>query len=96
MQDMLLVIAAGGALFNSWQIARLSGRVDALESTMQAVQAVQAAVRNAPLARVVPIPVRRRNRTVLGSGRGSVTVRGSLTDPLIPPGDWEMLGEEPS
>ena len=93
MQDVLLVIAAGGALFNSWQIARLSGRVDALESTMQAVLA---AVRNAPLARVVPIPVRRRNRTVLGSGRGSVTVRGSLTDPLIPPGDWEMLGEEPS
>ena len=37
MQDVLLVIAAGGALFNSWQIARLSGRVDALESTMQTV-----------------------------------------------------------
>ena len=37
MEDVLLVIAAGGALFNSWQIARLSGRVDGLESTMQTV-----------------------------------------------------------
>ena len=42
MQDVLLVIAAGGALFNSWQIARLSGRVDALESTMQTVLTVLA------------------------------------------------------
>lgn len=37
MEDVLLVIAAGGALFDSWQIARLSGRVDGLESTMQTV-----------------------------------------------------------
>ena len=39
MQDVLLVTVAGGALFNSWQIARLSGRVDALESTMRTVLA---------------------------------------------------------
>lgn len=37
MEDVLLVIAAGGALFNSWQIARLAGRVDAMGSTMQTV-----------------------------------------------------------
>ena len=37
VEDVLLVIAAGGALWNGWQIARLSGRVDALESTMQTV-----------------------------------------------------------
>ena len=37
MEDVLLVIAAGGTLFNSWQIAGLSGRVDGLESTMQTV-----------------------------------------------------------
>ena len=42
VQDVLLVIAAGGALFNSWRIARLSGRVDALESTMRTVQTVLA------------------------------------------------------
>ena len=51
------------------------------------------AAENAPLARVVPSPARQRNRTVLGSGRGSVIVKKSLVDPLIPLGDWEMLGE---
>ena len=71
------MIAAGGALFNSWRIARLVGRVDALEATMRTVLAVTA-VRNVPLARVVPIPARRRNRTVLGSGRGSAIARKSL------------------
>ncbi len=35
MEAVLLVIAAGGTLFNAWQIARLAGRVGALESTMQ-------------------------------------------------------------
>ncbi len=45
--------------------------------------------RNAPDARAV-----RRNRTVLGSGRGSVIVRTSLVDPLIPPGDWDDAGPE--
>jgi len=37
VEQLLLVIAAGGALWNGWPIARLSGRVDALESTMQTV-----------------------------------------------------------
>ena len=36
------MIAAGGALFNSWRIARLSGRVDALESTTRTVLTVLA------------------------------------------------------
>lgn len=52
-----------------------------------------AAAENAPLARVVPSPARQRNRTVLGSGKESVIVKKSLVDPLIPLGDWEMLGE---
>ena len=37
MEQLLLMIAAGGALWNGWQITRLSGRVDALESTVQTV-----------------------------------------------------------
>ena len=55
-----------------------------------------AAAENAPLARVVLSPAHQRNRTVLGSGRGSVIVKKSLVDPLIPSDDWEMLGEKPS
>ena len=52
--------------------------------------------RNTPLARVVPIRTPGRNRTVLGRGAGTVVVRGDLTEPMIPPEDWEMLREEPS
>lgn len=52
--------------------------------------------RNAPLARVIPIPVPGRNRTVLGCGAGTVVVRADLTEPMIPPEDWERLRDEPS
>ena len=47
MDDVMLataavggVLGAAGALWNGVQIARLAGRVDALGSTMQAMQAV--------------------------------------------------------
>ena len=47
------------------------------------------AAENAPLARVVPSPARQRNRTVLGSGRGSVIVKelGRPSDPAWRLGD---------
>lgn len=37
-------------------------------------------------------PKKFRNRTKLGCGRGSVTVTGDLTAPMIPESDWTMLG----
>jgi hypothetical protein len=42
VESVFLVIVAGGTLLNSWQIARLAGRVDALESTMQTVSTLLA------------------------------------------------------
>ncbi len=52
---------------------------------------VEVRKRNKPVARVVPVPPPRRNRTILGCGKGSVVIRGDLTAPLIPEGDREML-----
>lgn len=57
---------------------------------------VEVRKRNTPLARVVPIHPRGRNRTVLGCGKGSVVVKADLTAPMIPDADWEMLGDAPS
>ena len=57
---------------------------------------VEVRKRNTPLARVVPIPLPGRNRTVLGCGKGSVIVKGDLTAPMMPASDWEMLGDERS
>jgi len=43
-----------------------------------------------PVAKLVPVPVK-KNRTVLGSGRGTGQILGPLDEPLIPESDWEML-----
>ena len=32
---------------------------------------------------------------VPGNGKGTVTVKSGLTEPLIPPDDWEMLRDKP-
>lgn len=47
--------------------------------------------RNRPVARLVPVRVNGRNRTVLGCGAGTVVVKSDLAGPMIPHGDWEML-----
>lgn len=81
------------------KIADVAEFKDHLSEYLAAVQngeELEIRKRNVPLARVVPIPASRRNRTVLGSGRGSAIVKTSLTDPLIPLDDWEMPGEKPS
>lgn len=49
--------------------------------------------RNVPIAQVVALPAKKRNHTVLGCGKGSVTFRGRVTEPMIPEGDWGMLQE---
>jgi prevent-host-death family protein len=52
--------------------------------------------RNLPIARVVPVPASGRNETKLGVGRGTVQIRGDLTEPLIAETDWEMLDNDES
>lgn len=49
--------------------------------------------RNVPIAQVVALPAKKKNHTVLGCGKGSVTFCGSVTEPLIPAADWGMLQE---
>jgi len=47
--------------------------------------------RNVPVARIVRVGAEPRNRTVLGSDPGSVTVMCDLTEPAIPASDWGVL-----
>ena len=47
--------------------------------------------RNVPVAHVVGIPGSRGNQTKLGFAKGSVVVKGDLTDPFMPAADWHML-----
>lgn len=50
--------------------------------------------RNVPIARIVPIEKIKVNTTELGCGKGTGEIIGSLTEPFMPEGDWEMLREE--
>lgn len=50
--------------------------------------------RNVPMARVEPIrrpTPRKTQRRVVGCMKGTVQIRGALTEPCIPETDWEML-----
>jgi prevent-host-death family protein len=44
--------------------------------------------RNVPIARLSPIRRQDANRTVLGSGLGTVVIHGDVTEPVLD--DWEM------
>ena len=70
-------------------IAEFKHRLSEYLAAVANGEEVEIRKRNVPLARVVPVPRPARNRTVLGCGRGSVVVRASLVEPLIPLGDWE-------
>ncbi len=42
------------------------------------------------VAKLVPVG-EKKNRTVLGCGRGTGKILGPLDEPMIPESDWEML-----
>ena len=53
---------------------------------------VQICNRNVAVAVLSPVEVRKRNRTKLGSGAGTVEVKCDLTQPAMEEKEWEMLG----
>lgn len=78
------------------KIANIADFKNHLSSYLAAVEAgeeVEVRKRNVPVARVVPVVNRHKNRTILGCGRGSAVIIGDLTEPQIPESAWEMLGD---
>ena len=71
-------------------IAELKNQLSKFISVVEEGEDVEIRKRNIPVARIVPVSGRHINRTVLGCGKGTVIVKGNLTDPLLPPEDWEM------
>ena len=72
-------------------IAEFKNHLGRFIAAVEQGEEVEIRRRNLPIARVVPVEKPRRNGTQLGCGRGTVTVVGDLTEPLIPEGDWEMI-----
>ena len=77
-------------------IAEFKNHLSAYLDAVANGEEIEVRKRNTPFVRVVPIRTWVRNRTVLGCGPGTVVVKSDLIDPMIPPEDWDMLGDAPS
>jgi prevent-host-death family protein len=72
-------------------IAELKNRLSEYLSLVEKGEEVEIRKRNVPIARVVPLRRRTASPSRLGSGAGTVRIRGSLTEPLIPHDAWDQL-----
>jgi prevent-host-death family protein len=72
-------------------IAHLREKMAEYIVDVQNGEEIEVRKRNVPIARIVPVKAKKRNKTKLGSGIGTGKILGSLTDPCIPEADWEML-----
>ena len=75
-------------------IAELKNRISEFIATAENGEEIEVRRRNIPVARIVPVEKVKVNITELGCGRGTGTIIGSLTEPFMPEGDWEMLREQ--
>jgi prevent-host-death family protein len=75
-------------------VAELKKRLSAYLAAAEQGEDVQVRKRNLPIARLVGIPRVRKNMTKLGYAKGTVAIRGDLTEPMVPPSRWDMLKGE--
>ena len=73
-------------------IAEFKNNLSRFISLVEQGEVVEICKRNIPIAHLIPLaPKDKMNCTKLGCGCGSVTVKGDLTEPMIPENHWEML-----
>ncbi len=75
-------------------VAELKNRLPEFLALVEAGGEVVVCRRNVPVARFERVTGgngKHTNRSKLGSMKGTVKIRGDLTDPLIPEDEWEML-----
>jgi antitoxin (DNA-binding transcriptional repressor) of toxin-antitoxin stability system len=71
-------------------VANLRSNLSALLDYVQKGKEVQIEKRNILVARLVPVPQIKENRTKLGVGAGTVEILGNIVDSSMAD-DWEML-----
>jgi prevent-host-death family protein len=75
-------------------IAEFKDRFSELLALVEQGAEVIVCRRNVPLARIEPIrkpSPRKPRRSVVGCMKGTVRIRGDITEPCLPEKDWEML-----
>ena len=65
-------------------IAELKNKLSEYLAFVEQGEEIEVRKRNIPIARVVPIKAKPRNKTRLGCGTGTVVIHGDLTEPLFP------------
>jgi prevent-host-death family protein len=75
-------------------IAEFKNRLSELLSAVENGEEIEVRKRNVPIARVIPIEKKKKNRSVPGCGKGTGVILGDITGPLIPEEDWEMLKDD--
>jgi antitoxin (DNA-binding transcriptional repressor) of toxin-antitoxin stability system len=72
-------------------IGELKNHLSKFISFVEQGEVVAICKRNIPIALLVPHGSKTTsNQTKLGCGKGTVQIRGDLTEPLIPEESWEM------
>ena len=82
------------AMSTQVNVAELKDRLTEFLAMVEAGGEVVVCRRNVPVARLERVKGatgKHTNRSKLGSMKGTVKIRGDLTDPLIPEDEWEML-----
>jgi len=72
--------------------AELKNRLSEYLRLVEKGEEVEIRKHNVPIARVVPLRRKVSTSNRLGAGAGTVKIRGSLTESLIPPRAWDSLG----
>lgn len=65
-------------------IAELKNQLSRFLAEVEKGKKVEVRRRNVPIARILPVSGQASNRTVLGCGKGTVTIKGDVTEPLFP------------
>lgn len=73
-------------------IGELKDNLNKILSVVEHGESVQILRQNVPIATLFPYkPEKKKNRTILGCGQGTVTIKTDLTEPMIPEAEWDML-----
>ncbi len=73
-------------------VGELKKNLNKILSVVEHGESIQILRRDIPIARLVPYePEKKKNRTVLGCGKGTVKIKTDMTEPMIPEASWDML-----
>ena len=73
-------------------IGELKDNLDKILSVVEHGERIQILRHNVPIALIFPCKSeKKKNKTVLGCGQGTVNIKADLTEPMIPETEWDML-----